>query len=207
MTAWTLVKRSVRFYWRTHLGVLLGAAVSTAILVGALVVGDSVGHSLKALALSRLGKVQLALVPQNRYFRAKLAGDLETALDTVTAPVLLLRGIVANSDGTARVNRVQVLGVDERFWALGARKPMFDGGLSDEVFLNERLAAQLGAREGEEILLRVEKPGILPRDAPLSTDVDSSVAMRLNVKEIVSDLNFGRFSLQANQISLDKLRP
>ena len=201
MTAWTLVKRSLRFYWRTHLGVLLGAAVSTAILVGALVVGDSVRHSLKTLALSRLGKVQLALVPQNRYFRAKLADDLETALDTVTAPVLLLRGVAANSDGTARVNHVQVLGVDERFWALGASKPMFDRGLSDEIFLNKRLAAQLGAREGEEILLRVEKPGILPRDAPLSTDVDSSVAMRLNVKEIVSDLDFGRFSLQANQIS------
>jgi len=212
MTAWTLVKRSLRFYWRTHLGVVLGATVSTAILVGALVVGDSVRHSLKTLALSRLGKVQLALAPQNRYFRAKLADDMETALDAATAPVLLLRGIVANSDGTARVNRVQVLGVDERFWKLGTNKPMFDVGLSDEksprppllkgeIFINERLAAQLDVREGEEILLRLEKPSLLPRDAPLSTDADSSIAMRLNVKEIVSDSNFGRFSLQANQIA------
>jgi len=201
MTSWTLVKRSLRFYWRTHLGVVLGAAVSTAILVGALVVGDSVRHSLKTLALSRLGKVQLALTPQNRYFRAKLADDLEKALDATTAPVLILRGIVANSDGTARANRVQTLGVDERFWKLDANGLMFDDGSDGEVILNERLAAQLDVREGEEILLRVEKPGILPRDAPLSTDEDSSVAMRLNVKGIVSDSNFGRFSLQANQIS------
>jgi ABC-type antimicrobial peptide transport system permease subunit len=234
MTTWTLVKRSLRFYWRTHLGVVLGAAVSTAILVGALVVGDSVRYSLKTLALSRLGKVQLAMAPQNRYFRAKLADDMETALDAATAPVLLLRGIVANSDGSARVSHVQVLGVDERFWALGNRTsppaplhkwrgekggsrnvasphwgdrrgaevmPMFDEGLSDEVFLNERLAAQLVVHEGEEILLRLEKPSLLPRDAPLSTDTDSSVAMRLNVKGIVSDSNFGRFSLQANQIA------
>ena len=178
MTTWTLVKCSLRFYWRTHLGVVLGAAVSTAILVGALVVGDSVRHSLKTLALSRLGEVRLALAPQNRYFRAKLAEDLETALNTATAPVLRLRGIAANSDGTARVNRVQVLGVNERFWALGVSRPMFDGGLSNEVFLNERLAAQLAVREGEEILLRVEKPGFLPRDAPLSTDANSSVAMQ-----------------------------
>jgi len=201
MTVWTLVKRSLRFYWRTHLGVVLGAAVSTAILVGALVVGDSVRHSLKTLALSRLGKVQLALTPQNRYFRAKLADDLEKALDATTAPVLILRGIVANSDGTARANRVQTLGVDERFWKLGANGLMFDGGSDNEVILNERLAAQLDVREGEEILLRLEKPSLLPRDAPLSTDEDSSVAMRLNVKGIVSDSNFGRFSLQANQIA------
>ena len=201
MTVWTLVKRSLRFYWRTHLSVVLGVTVSTAILVGALVVGDSVRHSLKTLALSRLGNVQLALVPQSRYFRAKLADDLETALNAVTAPVLLLRGTTANSDGTARVNRVQVLGVDERFWALGTNRPMFDDGSSDAIFLNERLAAQLGVHEGEEILLRVEKPGLLSRDAPLSTDDDSSIAMRLKVKAIVSDSNFGRFSLQANQIS------
>ena len=201
MTVWTLVKRSLRFYWRTHLGVALGAAVSTAILVGALVVGDSVRHSLKTLALSRLGKVQLALTPQNRYFRAKLADDLEKALDATTTPVLILRGIVANSDGTARANRVQTLGVDERFWKLGANGLMFDGGSDDEVILNERLAAQLDVREGEEILLRLEKPSLLPRDAPLSTYEDSSVAMRLNVKGIISDSNFGRFSLQANQIA------
>ncbi|HIE30600.1 TPA: ABC transporter permease [Candidatus Poribacteria bacterium] len=212
MTTWTLVKRGLRFYWRTHLGVMMGAAVAAAILVGALVVGDSVRHSLKILALSRLGEVQLALAPQNRYFRAELADDLAAALNAATAPVLVLPGIAANSDGTARANRVQTLGVDERFWDLSAGKATLDGSLSDEeslqppliqeeVFLSERLAMQLDVRAGEEILLRVEKPNLLSRDAPLSTDADSSVAMRLLVKMIVSDLNFGRFSLQANQVA------
>jgi len=201
MNAWTLLRRNLRFYWRTHLGVVLGIAVSTAILVGALVVGDSVRHSLKSLALSRLGKVHLAMVPQNRYFRAKLADDLKIALEAKTAPVLTLQGIAANSDGTARANRVQVLGVDERFWDLGISKQIFAGSSNDEVFLNERLAEKLAVRKGEEILLRLEKPSLLPRDAPLSTDDDSSIAMRLNVSGIVSDSNFGRFSLQANQIA------
>lgn len=201
MTSWTFVKRSLRFYWRTHIGVVLGAAVSTAILVGALVIGDSVRYSLKMLAMSRLGEVKFALVPQNRYFRAELADELKTTLDTKTAPVLMLQGIVSNSDGTARVNRVQVLGVDERFWALDSSKPMFDSSLSDKVLLNERLSSRLDVSEGEEVLLRVEKPGLLPRDAPLSTDADSSIAMRLNVSSIISDSNFGRFSLQANQVT------
>ena len=42
MTLQTLIARSLRFHWRGHLGVLLGAAVGSAALIGALVVGDSV---------------------------------------------------------------------------------------------------------------------------------------------------------------------
>ena len=56
-----LNRRSLSFYWRAHLGVLLGAAVGTAVLVGALVVGDSVRFSLHQMALARLGRVLSAL--------------------------------------------------------------------------------------------------------------------------------------------------
>ncbi len=61
MKAGTLVARSLRFHWRSHLGVLLGATLATAILVGALAVGDSVRESLRGMALARLGNVQFAL--------------------------------------------------------------------------------------------------------------------------------------------------
>jgi len=200
MKTWTLIKNSLFFYWRTNLGVLLGVAVSTAILVGALVIGDSVRHSLKTLALSRLGDVKFAVVPQNRFFRAELANELEKSLDSNTAPVLLLRGIAVNNEATARANNVQVLGVDERFWQLGNSQSFFDTESNVEIVLNRRLAEHLDVGNGDEILLRVEKTGLLSRDAPLSTDEDSSVAMRLNVKAIASDSDFGRFSLKANQI-------
>ncbi|MGB2861799.1 MAG: hypothetical protein WBC05_00610 [Sedimentisphaerales bacterium] len=40
MSLWRLAKQSLGFYWRTNLGVLLTVVVSTAILTGALVVGD-----------------------------------------------------------------------------------------------------------------------------------------------------------------------
>ena len=38
---------SIRFHWRSHLGVVLGAAVGSAALVGALVIGHSVRRSLE----------------------------------------------------------------------------------------------------------------------------------------------------------------
>ena len=58
MTFWTLVFRSLRYHARAHLGVLLGAIIGSAALVGALVVGDSVRGSLREMALLRIGNVQ-----------------------------------------------------------------------------------------------------------------------------------------------------
>ncbi|MDK1032126.1 MAG: hypothetical protein QGD94_08980, partial [Planctomycetia bacterium] len=119
MTAWTIVRRSLRFYWRTNLSVVLASAVGTAVLVGALTVGDSVRGSLERLALARLGNVELALAAGDRYFRADLAGDMQRALGAPVAPALVLGGSAANADGSARAGRVQVVGADERFWKLG----------------------------------------------------------------------------------------
>ena len=201
MTYRTMIKQSLRFYWRTHLGVILGVAVSTAILVGALVVGDSVRHTLKMLALSRLGKTQLAMASSSRYFREDLADDMESALNTSTAPMLHMRGIATTGDGMNRVNSVQVLGVDERFWELAVSKPGFGAFSGDEIIVNERLAEQMGVLEGDDILLRVEKSSLLPRDAPMSIGTGFSVALRVSVKGVVGDPEFGRFSLAASQIA------
>jgi ABC-type antimicrobial peptide transport system permease subunit len=94
---------------------------------------------------------------------------------------------------------VQVVGVDGRFWAIGnAQAILRDDG--EAVALNERLAQKLGARVGDEVLLRVDKPSLLSRDAPLSTVGDASVALRVPVSAVARDADFGRFSLEANQI-------
>jgi len=199
MTGWTLVRRGLRFYWRTHLGVVLGAAVASAVLVGALVVGDSVRHSLRLFALWRLGDVELALAP-DRLFREQLAADLADAQATTTAPVLWLRGMAARGDGAARANHVQVLGVDRRFWAVGGADDALAALPEDGVALNQRLAAHLGVGEGDSVLLRVERPSALPRDAPLSTDADAATAFRPVVAAVVSDAGLGRFGLRAQQL-------
>jgi putative ABC transport system permease protein len=197
MTLWTLVARSLRFHWRAHLGVLLGATLGTAILVGALAVGDSVRHSLRSLALTRLGEIHLALNGQNRFFRAELAETLTAELKAPVAPALLLRGTAASE--AAGVSRVQVVGVDERFWRLHRAEPLVAADAEGFV-ANERLARRLGARPGDELLLRVESPSLLSRDAPLATLEDSTVTLRLPVTAIASDAHAGRFSLESNQL-------
>jgi len=194
MTATTLVLRSARFYWRTHLGVVLGTALAAMVLTGSLLVGDSVKATLRRQAELRIGKADAVLVGGDRFFRAQLAADLGPH----DAPVLLLRGSAGRADGGARVNQAQVLGVDRRFWQQAPDAA--DDLPNDSLALNARAATQLGVQPGDTIIVRVEKPGFFSKDAPLSGEENEVVAIRARIARILTDEQFGRFSLQAGQV-------
>ena len=199
MTPLKFVACGVRFYWRNHLSVGLGAALATAIFVGALLVGDSVRFSLERLALLRLGQTESTVASPTRFFRSELADDLGHGLQTTVAPVLSLRGMVSTGDSKARVNRVQIVGVDERFWTLGNAPVQMP---ADGALINEQLARRLNVQRGQPIVIRVEKPSWRPlAQHPLSSDKDLAVAVRVAVSGIVADEQMGRFSLLANQVS------
>ncbi|MBM3831609.1 MAG: ABC transporter permease, partial [Verrucomicrobia bacterium] len=195
MTLRTLILRSLRFHLRSHLGVLSGSTIGSAILIGALLVGDSVRGSLRDMALARLGKIEAAMATGDRLFRAELATNLKAA------PVLALPGTANSADGSRRANRVHVLGVDESFWKQAAQAPAFTNVPPDSVVLNEALAQQLAAQPGDEVLLRVSKVSALSQDVALTTRDGQTVALRLRVHAVVGAGELGRFSLQANQVA------
>ena len=194
-----LVAKSMAFYWRTNLAVLLAVAVATGVLTGALAVGDSVQYTLRRTLEARLGDTEFAVVPQGRYFRAELAADLEREAGGSVAPVLQVAGILTNEDGSRRINRVQVVGVSDSFYALGGGDDPFANASGEGIVLSESVAERLYAVAGDEVVLRVEKPGLMPRDVPLASDEDRTVASRLKVVAVAGEEAFGRFDLQANQ--------
>jgi hypothetical protein len=198
VNAWTLVRRSLRHYWRTHLGVLAGMAVGSAILIGSLAVGDSMRYSLGRMASWRLGKVHYVLGSEGRLFRAALADDPAGELGAPAAPVLSMAGVATNAARTARANDVRVLGVDGRFWPLGAAGAAPAEAGDGEVILNRRLARQLGARAGDRVQLTLPRPLALPGDAPLAMEKD--LAVTLTVAAVASDEQFGRYDLQGSQV-------
>jgi len=200
MKALTLVLRSLVFYWRTNLGVLAGATISTAILVGALVVGDSVRNSLLQQTLQRLGDTELALASGDRYVTSALADRLSQDLDTMVVPVLALDGVALSEQGR-RANRVQVLGVDERFFNLADAPDLVGDLSSEEVVVNRRLAAKLGLTSSDELLVRVATPRMIPGDVPLTSSSSTSVARRWRVAAVAGADQMGRFSLAANQVA------
>ena len=79
------------YYWRVHLGLLLGTAVATTALTGALLVGDSMRGSLRDLALERLGRIDYALVAAH-FFRSDLATALPKKLSENPPWVALSHG-------------------------------------------------------------------------------------------------------------------
>jgi ABC-type antimicrobial peptide transport system permease subunit len=173
MTFWQLIRRNLRFHARAHFGVVLGAAIGSAALIGALLVGDSVRESLTDMALRRLGHVHFALSTQDRLFEASLAQRLTTAgpgdptrlrstpparLYPVSvwpySAALALPGVVARQDGAARANGVTVLGVDAFTWAPLAEWGGFSfmpsrSGEKGAWLSHDRLQTMLGDRGGD----------------------------------------------------------
>src|SRR5262245_16502969 len=135
-----LVLRSLRFYWRTNLAVILGVATAVAVLAGALLVGDSVRGSLRGLVLQRLGRTD-RVVMSSGFFREALASDLQSepalqASSGSVCPLIAMPGTVTDQETGRRVSRVQVYGVDDRFWRFhGANGP---GGPSGREALLSR---------------------------------------------------------------------
>ncbi len=285
MTTRRLLLDSIRHYWRTHLGVILGSALAALVLTGALMVGDSVKATLRAQAEARVGKIGEALLCGERF--VPWPREVEKRAQVVArtfvpgpdaAGVLMLTGSASASGGTARANKVQIVGVDEAFWKLsrsgnvpqewnlgaqgrseragaqssadgsvgsarasravsgappetsgvvngtkhdtpsakdrtatpdasreardaarGARA-LPDARTSYDIILNERLAAQLGVKAGDEVRLRMEKPSAISKDAPLSGAEDAAVTLTARVARIVGDADFGRFSLVSGQV-------
>jgi ABC-type antimicrobial peptide transport system permease subunit len=201
MRSLRLVWQSLRHYRRMHAGLFLGTALAAAILTGALLVGDSARYSLREQALARLGSVESAIVSGDRFFSRDLVPRLQEALQRPVAPALLLPGMAIRSDRATesvyRLNRVQVLGVEDSFWAFGKGAIPLKTG---EAAVDERVASALHLRPGDTFALRIEKPSLLVRDAPLSSREEEPVErFNLKVGAVVSDAQMGRFGLSANQ--------
>ncbi len=192
-----LIKRSLVFYWRTALAVLIAAMVGTAVLSGALFVGDSVRGSLSMIVEQRLGKTELVLSTGSEFFTTELAGRVSSELNSPAAAVIALHGVAVNADGTRRANNVRIYGVDDDFFAMGEAKVIEDW--SGQVVLNMALANKLLLESTDEIVLRIVKPGVLPLDTALTASGENSISFRLPVKAIATEKEFGRFGLESNQ--------
>ncbi len=206
MSFFRLIQRGIFFYWPTSFGIFAVAVFGSAVLTGALLVGDSVRGTLRQMVDVRLGGAQLALVSNDRFFRADLAGRLSKELGVPVAAVLQLNGLIVNPANGKRVNRVNIYGVDDRFHGLGrvAEGVVYDkvrlyGPDDNAVVLNRPLAERLQATEQTEVVLRIAKPGVIPRDVPVVGDNEASIGIRLTVQAIADEADFGGFSLKANQ--------
>ena len=189
-----LLFRSLVHYRSLHAAVACGVAVGAAVLAGALLVGDSVRGSLRGLTLDRLGAIDHALVAE-RYFRPELASEI-AGFDRVSAGVLI-RGSVENAQTGARASKVNIHGVDETFWGF-YDLPTPEIG-TREIVINAMLARELGAADGDAILLRFQTDTLVPAESVMGRKTDNVRLLRLKVVKILDNRGPGRFGLSPNQ--------
>jgi putative ABC transport system permease protein len=213
MTFLRLVLRSLTFHATKHLAVTLGVLAATAVLTGALVVGDSVRQSLRQLALDRLGKIDhLLLVDQ--FFRVQLIEELTATpafqRDFAAAvPAIIIPTASAElertDDSRSRAGGVNLIAADQGFWDLDVARSE-NGKIAapkpGEVILNETLASELGAKVGDTLVLRMAKATQVSADSPLGRKSDRLTSLaELKVREIIPAEGLGRFSLHPMQTS------
>jgi len=195
LTFWSLLRRSLRYYFRTHLAVVAGVAVAVGVLTGALVVGDSVRGSLQDLFVSRLGKTDHALISSG-FFREALAEEMLPG----SAPLVVFEGMVTNERTGSRRAGVQVYGVDGRFWRFhGANEPEMS---ARSALLTESLEAELEAVQGDSLLLRVERPSEVSRGSLHGIKEDVGRTFRLTAEPGLIATGLPEFSIYPRQESV-----
>jgi len=200
-----LARRSVRFYWPVAVSVAMGVAIATAVITGALVVGDSMRASLRGLTIDRLGRIDQVIIPGGFFEAAKFP---PTADRRELHPVILFDQAVVEvgtGDQIRRAGSVQVIGVEPRFWSLdpgsASEMPAREIEIADdEIVLNQAIAEDLRVDIGDLVTVRLPAEQAVPADSPLGRrDAQTEGIPRLRVVKIIANRGLGRFTLQPNQ--------
>jgi hypothetical protein len=172
---------------------MLGVASAVAVLAGALVVGDSVRGSLRDIALGRLGRTDQVLSSMG-FFREELSNDVRTALGaSATAPLIVADAFVTLESSGRRASKVIVYGVDERFWTFHGLAPV------DGVMISPALASEVGGKEGDVLLTRLQKPSEVPIESLFGRKEDVGRTVRLTLAGVLPRDRLGEFSVKPQQ--------
>jgi len=187
--------------------IALGVAAATAVIVGALVVGDSVRTSLRELALDRLGKVDHVLIAP-RFFNQSTLANWQPSDSIANKIVNEIEGVILFPRSTVEKKTVDAETKVSSNDTIESGKPQSDkqsssiriaGGAlcigiepsfwslgdftdsppiaDDEAIINMALAEELGVDVGDRISVRLPSLQAVPADSPLGKRDESTVSL------------------------------
>lgn len=198
MSRFKLLLNSFTHYLLANMLVAIGVAISTAVLTGALIIGDSVKFSLEQSAFYRLGKTTHIVSTVDRFFLSGLAEKLAAKGGLEVAPALILEGMTVADGGVDRVNKVQIIGIDDRFEKISA-SPIYCKLINNEVIISKNLAERLQLKRGDNFLVRIKKASLIPLNTPFVSDAETSISFNALVKYIADQHEMGFFNLKNSQ--------
>ncbi len=198
--------KSFRFNFLPNLAVIASIAVATAVIVGALLVGDSVRGSLRYQALDRLGKIDGLMLTRGFVSLDSISTWEKTIQETNTQttlhPFLLFPSStveISVESAVRRSSNIIAVGAQTEFWELSSTKPKSMPG-PDEIVVNDELARELNLSVGDEVTLRIPTEQAVPADSPLGHREGQTIGLpRLKIVDIIPAKGLGRFDLRNNQ--------
>lgn len=197
MTLFKFITKSIVFYRKQHFALLLGIAISSAVLTGAFIIGDSIRFSLEKMVNSRLGNTRFVVAGGSRFMDTNLAARLSKSMGVNASPMLMLRGIAIGPESGERVNNTGIIGIDSSFNAI-SNVPLYVPA-DDEAVIGENLAKRLNLKTGDEMILRIESLSQIPVNAPFAKESAPTVALRLKIKGLATETQMGRLNLGNDQ--------
>ncbi len=199
------VFRSIRYGFWMQLAVGFGVVIASAVLTGALLIGDSMRGSLRDLTLDRLGPIDDVLVCDH-FVHEELTAAIEPQQGSRNAPLILVSAGTKFEEQTAGIT---LIGCSDSFWNLlhsaNSKIPEPSHWARDEIVVNQALAEALGLSKAvggkidTTISLWVSRPERIPADSALGRREETLFRKRLRVREILPDRGIGAFSLRPNQ--------
>ena len=199
MNSLSFLLRNIRHFRGSNLAVALGMVVATAVLTGAMMVGDSVRGSLRVLAVERLGPVDQAMVA-SRFFGQSLAERIGASPEFGRSFEQIHAGIIIRGGASNEAHSERTAGVQ-----IGALAGNWVAVAKDSCVINGELASSLpGMKPGARVIYAIPKLEDGPKDATLARrgrgDVISDITVQPTLSSVVNPPAFeAMFNLSGGQ--------
>lgn len=184
---------------RNNFTIALGIAITTAVITGALLVGDSITRSLQQAVNYRLGEITHVLNGGERFFTDSLSCHIKKNTKLNGSPVLQLKASAQTGGGKLSVPKVEIYGVAPSFGTVSQGDSSSFNLKNNEVIISGNLAQQLEAEAGDYVLFHITKAGVIPANTPFVSAEDQVISRRFKVKAVADRERMSRFSLQNSQ--------
>ena len=178
----TLIHKNIAYFTRYYKLVAIAVFITVTVIVGSLVVGDSVRTTLTKRVAERLGNTETIIFSRNSFMSEKL---LKTPLfRKTTRGILLSNGFISQNK---KLIPVFVWGVDDLSIVRGTAK------------INDALAKELTANNSDNIVLRLPATGLVPSGSLFVTE-NYTTSLRLLNDGIVTAADGGNISMKNEQL-------
>lgn len=177
-----LLHRNIRYFARYYRLVAMAVVITVAVIVGSLVVGDSVRMTLVRRVTERLGNTETIIFSRSSFISDSILSV--SLLGESARGVLLTDGFISRN---GKLVPVFVWGVDDLSLSEGSAK------------INPALSEELGLEASEDIVLRLPATGLVPSGSLFVTK-NYTVGLRLSYGGLVPVDSGGNINLKNEQV-------